>query len=484
MGFLFLKTMYLFEHDNTYYAYSFLKNTLLKINSEAYRDAKRNEQTDRLQNLMKTWTKMGFFKEDLTAAVKLHLPQLQFSFSPVHECNMRCKYCFADHGKKYKGIEREITKEMVDRILDFVFWGQFQSFTDYRIDFVSGGEPLLNFDIIHYTIEQSKKLLENTNKRLSIFLVTNGTINNPEIFEYLDKNNVNIGISIDGDSVTHNNNRRFADGSPSYKTVINTINSIRESSSSSSRIKDLWGLSVITSESKNLAGIIEHHKALQIKHMQMELVRACKDLPFSINERNLTSLISEYAELTNYFLNEIRNGRLDSLKMILNDNDYFGKILCRIIDGGRMYYRCTAGIGKFNFDASGNIFPCEFLAGDPRYCVGNIDSGINEGAITQYFEEHVDKRPLCNACWARYICGGDCYSNSLLVNNNIYLPDECFCKVNKSIIEFALILVFAMKEKGIYDACKKFVHMRKVLSTVGGYESSIENKPQAVDATK
>lgn len=469
MGFLYNNSLYFFNYDQHYFTYSFSKNVLQRIDAAVYCDALHDHKSNRLQRLLGMWSRVGLLDPVTQTDVELFIPQLQFSFSPVHECNMRCKYCFADHGQNYKGKERKITTEMVDRILNFVFFVQFPSYTNYRIDFVSGGEPLLNFEIIRYTIEKSKELLADTNKKLAIFLVTNGSINNTEIFEYLDQNNVNIGISIDGHQEVHDRNRRFADGSPSYKVVINTLETIRNLTSSSSRIKDIWGLSVITAESRNLPEIIEHHKDVNIKHMQMELVRAPKDIPFSINRDNLSGLIAEYKSLAEYFMNEINNGSFESMKMILNDNDYFGKLLCRIIDGGRTYFRCTAGIGKFNFDASGNIYPCEFLACNDNYCLGNVDAGLNIDATRQFANEHVDLRPVCKDCWARYICGGDCYSNSLMVNGNIYTPDRCFCELNKQMIEYALALVFALREKGIFEPCKKFVHMRKVLSTAGGY---------------
>ena len=69
----------------------------------------------------------------------------------------------------------------------------------YHIDFVSGGEPLLNFDIIRQVKEISYILYKETNKPLEMWLCTNGTSFTPEILEFLDKNHINIGISIDGD---------------------------------------------------------------------------------------------------------------------------------------------------------------------------------------------------------------------------------------------------------------------------------------------
>lgn len=42
-------------------------------------------------------------------------------------------------------------------------------------------------------------MYKETNKPLEMWLCTNGTSFTPEILEFLDKNHINIGISIDGD---------------------------------------------------------------------------------------------------------------------------------------------------------------------------------------------------------------------------------------------------------------------------------------------
>lgn len=469
MGFIFENSMYFYEYEGCYYAYSFLRHVLIIVEEKTYESVATNQKTAELERLRKIWEKTGMINSVEDASIYIpQIKQVQFSFAPVHECNLRCKYCFADHGENFDGEQRKISTEMVDKILDFVFFKQFASCSEYRMDFVSGGEPLLNFEIIRYTIEKSKWMLRGTGKRLDIFLVTNGTIYNPEMLEYFDNNNVSIGISIDGDKETHNRNRYYADGTGSYEKVINTISLIKKSANLSRHTKDIWGLTVITGESQDMPGIIRHHHEMGINRMQMELVRGEKNIDFAISSKNVSRLIEEYKKLTAFFLDEIYQGNFESLKMILNENDYFGKIICRIIDGGRMFYRCSAGIGKINFDAQGNIYPCEWFVGIPEYCIGNVEKGMDESKIKCFYEENVDLRTSCRECWARYICGGDCYYNSYIVNGEIYAPDQCFCQVNKKMIEYALTIMISLKKKGLYQECADFIRMRKILSNAAG----------------
>lgn len=355
---------------------------------------------------------------------KPYIKQAQFSFAPIYRCNLHCKYCFADCGENFKGDKRKMAPEMIDKILNFVYFDYYNACGEYRIDFVSGGEPLLNFEIIQYAIEKSKNILYGTGKKLCVFLATNGTIYDSEILKYIDRNNINMGISIDGEKSVHDKNRCYESGAGSYDKVKRLIYQIRNSKQLSSHTKDIWGVTVITGESQHISEIIKHHRSIGINHMQMELVRASKDIEYLINDTNVNRLIQEYKMLTDFFLAEINQGSFENLKLILNDNDYYGKIACRIIDGGRVYYRCSAGIGKINFDARGNIYPCEFFVGNPDYCIGNVEEGIDKNKQRQFYDENVNVRKECKKCWARYLCGGDCYYNSLLVNGDIFTPDK------------------------------------------------------------
>lgn len=390
--------------------------------------------------------------------------QIQFSFAPIHGCNLRCKYCFANHGENFSGSKRVITREMIDAILDFVYFRMDSKCKSYRIDFVSGGEPLLNFNAIEYTISKSAEMLNNSGKKLEIFLVTNGTINDNKIWDFLNKNNVNLGISIDGCQNIHDENRVWEDNTGTYKQVVDTIKSIQQSEKLSHRTKDIWGLSVITGKSKNLEEIILHNKHLGLQHMQMELVRINKEEKLALREDNISNLIEEYRKLTEFFIGNIKRKNLENLKMILNDNDYFGKIICRVISGGEIYYRCLAGIGKINIDANGNIYPCELFVGDDNFIIGNVFDGIDQEKKQLFLNENVESREQCSRCWAKYICGGDCYYNSYIANKNIYFPDAFFCRISKKMIEFSLVIMYYLKSNGVFDECNRYIKIRKLLS--------------------
>lgn len=366
------------------------------------------------------------------------------SLPPVHQCNLQCPYCFAQQGKVYKGDERKFTYDMVDKALRFVYYDYMPQCKKYRIDFVSGGEPLLNFDVIKYVKQVGDQLYKETNKPLELWLATNGTLLTDEVVEYLDKNNINIGISLDGDEAQHDLLRKDMSGNGTYHKIVNNIKRIQESKVYSRHTKDIWGLVVITSKTRSLVDILVHHHTLGFKNVQMKIVRLDKSSEYAINETCVEKIKEMYTELFDFFTEELKKKRITYLKMILNDNDFAGKIVRRLLLRYVVESRCQAGKNKVSIAANGDIYPCDSFVGMEKYRMGNIfESGIQ----SEFASITTEKREACSKCWAKYICGGDCYHNSCLVNGSIYEPDAIICEIEKHVIRKALVYIDQLSNK-------------------------------------
>ena len=79
----------------------------------------------------------------------------------VHDCNLKCKYCFADEGE-YKGKREIMTLDVAKRALDFLIS---QSGPRYNIEVdLFGGEPLMAFDMIKQLVEYARSIEKKVNK--------------------------------------------------------------------------------------------------------------------------------------------------------------------------------------------------------------------------------------------------------------------------------------------------------------------------------
>lgn len=61
---------------------------------------------------------------------------------------------------------------------------------------------------------------------------------------------------------------------------------------------------------------------------------------------------------------------------------------------------------------------------------GAVFDGIDDGARVDYRSReaaYVDSRPGCRACWARYLCGGGCYADSVVYGQDKLHPKVEHC---------------------------------------------------------
>ena len=362
------------------------------------------------------------------------------SFPTIHKCNLGCKYCFAQSGENYKGTNTVFSKDVIKKALDFIYKDYFKDCVSYRMDFVSGGEPLLNFDAVMDVVDVSRELFKETGKPMYIWLCTNGTLLSKEKAKYLDENNIGLGISLDGDKNMHNLMRPTKTGKETYDDVIDSISSIINGEYSR-RFKEIWVLSVITAKTDSLVNLVKQHKSIGIKRMQIKVIRSDKKSDFSLNGENLEHFKSLYSELVNFYKEEIKQNRTEYLTMILNNNDYLGKILLKLLLRRPTLYRCFAGKNKISITADGEIYPCDSFVGNKDYLMGNIYEGTDKSVAEKFFNLSIYNRKKCSDCWAKFICGGDCHHSSIMMNGTIDEPDEVFCDFNKHLVKLSLELL-------------------------------------------
>jgi len=121
-------------------------------------------------------------------------------------CNFRCPYCLprvANEGNLKKELltEKDAFK-VVDEYISFI---RKRGLKEGKISF-RGGEPLLNFallgEIVHYT-EKIKDL------RFKYTIITNASLIDTEIAQFLAKHKIKVTVSIDGQEMVHNKTRKL-----------------------------------------------------------------------------------------------------------------------------------------------------------------------------------------------------------------------------------------------------------------------------------
>lgn len=123
-------------------------------------------------------------------------------------CNHRCIYCHAS-ARTMEAKEYDMDKETARKTIDKIF----ETTSPFVAIEFQGGEPLANWPIVKYIIEESVKrnkiLRQNSGqeKELELRLVSNFSLMDGKKFKYLLDKKVSVCVSLDGPEKIHNRNR-------------------------------------------------------------------------------------------------------------------------------------------------------------------------------------------------------------------------------------------------------------------------------------
>jgi uncharacterized protein len=448
------KISHIFEVDGKMYALDFRHLIFCLLDDNTYNflnkilsDEAEGKSFDNSSAIIEELIQNDYFVSKYSEN-KIQLPDydiLNISFAPVHDCNFSCKYCYAKGGEGTPNYQDHFDKSKIDNLLDYIYVRKYSNYPAYKFDFVSGGEPLLDFSILEYFLSKMRQMDRLHDKQTTVLIVTNGTLLNEQRIHALDQHDVFLGISIDGPESVHNRHRVYKSGAPTYQDVARGIMLLR-SSNATSKIKDAWAMAVIARDTGSLVDVMETCISLGFKRMQMQLLRVPRNHPLSFRDDDISQLKGQYVALIAHIISFVEKGDLSRLKMIANDNDSFGKFIRRLLLHSPVYYRCFAGKNKIAITANGEIYPCDSFCGENSFCMGSIDGRLDNEIIANEFQQaHFQNRSKCAQCWARQICGGDCYYNSYMINGDIHEPDPIVCEMNRFFIERTIDMLLKIK---------------------------------------
>ncbi len=172
-----------------------------------------DSESDPLNDILaaKYRTKKSF----LHGFTKLHI------FVVTLRCDHSCHYCQVSRQTSDKSTF-DMSDETAEKSLDLMMCTPNRNVT---LEF-QGGEPLLAFGLIKAIVPSAEKRARAKNKNLEIVIVSNLSMLNDEILEYLKEHDIALSTSLDGPAFLHNANRPRP-GNNSYDLTIQNINIAR-----------------------------------------------------------------------------------------------------------------------------------------------------------------------------------------------------------------------------------------------------------------
>ena len=89
----------------------------------------------------------------------------------AHDCNLRCKYCFAATGDFCMGERKLLPYEVGKAAIDWLVAHSGKR-VNLELDFF-GGEPLMNFPVVKRLVEYGRSIEKEKNKHFKFTMTTN-----------------------------------------------------------------------------------------------------------------------------------------------------------------------------------------------------------------------------------------------------------------------------------------------------------------------
>jgi uncharacterized protein len=309
------------------------------------------------------------------------------------ECNFSCSYCFENGHRGNINILISNVKLLASWIRNTI---KGNSVKTVDITF-TGGEPLLNFNVIAELVE----LLSELDIEITYGLITNGYFLNHDILQFLDDHRFMVQLSFDEDSVMHNQLRRYKN-SGTFNIILNKIVDIVNNYP---RIKCNVRVNIVDAAPKHIE----------------DLINEMKD---RISDSESLFLYADFLDVlkpSSLIIDKSQKWKLMTSFLWMASNAGF-KIVESITSGANCMAKSKLA---YTVGCDGNIYKCYSLVGVDEFIVGNISTSICGGNTND---------EICTKdCIYKDMCNGGCYYKGLLDNGKFgkFCEYDYIDKVNK-----------------------------------------------------
>lgn len=343
-------------------------------------------------------------------------------------CNYTCTYCYQSDVSKSKKFDMEMMKESIEYILS-------NNAKDEKIYLtLMGGEPLLEKKVIHKLVESVNNDYPEYKDLFTYILTTNCSLLDEEFFTLMNENTFRVRLSLDGDEVTHNINRKNKGNVNDYNKIFNWAKRINSSTIQSS---------IRMTVTPNNVGMFYDNIVYFYKHgfqnisVGIDSFARWSDLELSVLDVNLDSikrLLIQMRSQRSYLEIDLFDGNFTQL--LFKKNPIF----------------CSAGTrGHLVINGHGNVFPCTYVVNDDDWIIGSVSTQYDKKKFLSAIKSNVGKDLLfnvsadeivdaneCSTCDVRAACyARKCGFKNLKQTGSLNITKRQLCFIQKLVLKHA-----------------------------------------------
>lgn len=353
----------------------------------------------------------------------------------AHDCNLACKYCFAEEGE-YHGRRALMSYEVGCKALDFLVANSGNRI-NLEVDFF-GGEPTMNFDVVKKLVEYGRSLEKPNNKKFRFTLTTNGVLLDDDMLSFINKEMNNVVLSIDGRKEINDLMRPRRGGQGSYDLIVPKFLKVAESRNQ----EKYYVRGTFTRNNLDFSEDVKHLADLGFEQISVEPVVAEPKDDYSLREEDIPMLLEQYDKLAVEVIKRHKEGKPFNFFHFMIDLEG-GPCVAKRLSG------CGSGTEYLAVTPWGDLYPCHQFVGKDEFLMGNVYEGITRPDIQNEFKcVNVYAKPKCRDCFAKFYCSGGCAANAYNFHGSITDSYDAGCELQKKRIECAIMIKAAMAEEG------------------------------------
>ena len=347
-----------------------------------------------------------------------------------HDCNLRCRYCFADEGA-YHSSREFMSEQTAKKAIDFLIANSGNR-KILEADFF-GGEPLMCLDVIKNVVAYAREQGEKYGKKF-LFTTTTNAVLLDDAIDFFNREMENVVLSIDGRKEVHDAIRKTVNGKGSFDIVLPKIKKFVQSRGN----KSYYVRGTFTAKNLDFSNDVIFLAEQGFDSISMEpVVTDIDDL--MIKPEHLPRIKEEYERLCDRYIEKYKKGEGFNF-FHFNIDLEGGPCLSKRVSA------CGAGNEYFSVVPNGDIYPCHQFAGDPAFKMGNVYEGALDPGIRQKFASScLFTRKNCQNCFAKFICSGGCSANNYHFTGDIENPYPITCEMMKKRAECAMHVLAVKK---------------------------------------
>ncbi len=391
---------------------------------EAYGEIKELEKEGLIFSDEVDTSKIKYNNDNIVKALCLHVS---------HDCNLRCKYCFASQGD-FKGERSMMSLEVGKRALEFLIENSGNR-RNLEVDFF-GGEPLMNFDLVKKLVYYGRELEKISNKHFRFTITTNGLLLDEDKMDFINEHMDNVVLSLDGRKSVNDNMRKTVNGQGSYDIIISKFRELVDKR----KDKDYYIRGTFTSYNLDFSKDALHLYNEGFKKISIEPVVTSPEMDYALKEEHIEKILKEYEKFSKDYI-EIKKKDREFLFFHFMIDLNQGPCLAKRSIG------CGAGSEYMAVTPKGELYPCHQFVGDEKFKLGDVFNGVSNINLREEFKRaNVYNKEECSNCWAKYYCSGGCHANNYNTNKDILKPYKIGCEMEKKRVECAISILANLNE--------------------------------------